>query len=106
MDRQLNITLPLTRNYTAIAALIIVISIGAFWADTLRLQEGPASEGDSSPRTVAWYVAHIAEAKAVNRTCFHSQETATTQSSEACQNAFRALELAHVSVTVHGFYAA
>jgi len=97
MYRQLNLTLPSTRNATALAGLMVAIVFGAYWADALRLQESPTSESDGSLRNVAWYVAHIAEAKAVNRTCFHSKENTTAEPSEDCQNALRALELAHVS---------
>lgn len=97
MERQLNLSLPLTRYSPALATLVVAIGIGAYWADTLKFQEDPAAEAENASRTVAWYVAHIAEAKAVNRTCFHSQEPESPQNSEDCQNALKALELAHVS---------
>ena len=90
MDRQLNLTLPWTRYVPALAALVVAIGVGASWTDS-------TAEAESSSQTLAWYVAHIAEAKAVNRTCFHSKETANLEPSVDCQNALRALELAHVS---------
>ena len=97
MDRQLNLTLPVTRYSTALAGLVVAIGIATYWANASGLQINSASEVDNSPRTVAWYVAHIVEAKAINRTCVHSQErTAVPAAPEDCQNALRALELAHV----------
>lgn len=98
MDRQFNLTPPITRYSTALAGLVVAIGIATYWTYAYGLQKGSASEADSSPRTVAWYVAHIVEAKAINRTCVHSQEkTAAPAAIEDCQNALRALDLAHVS---------
>ena len=97
MDRQLNLTLPVTRYSTALAGLVVAIGIATYWTNAAGLLKDSASEADNSPRTVAWYVAHIVEAKAINRTCVHSKEsTATSAATEDCQNALRALELAHV----------
>ena len=97
MYRQFNLTLPWTRYSPALAALVVAIGVGASWTDALNFQSDPTAEAESTSPTVAWYVAHIAEAKAVNRTCFHSKETANLEPSVDCQNALRALELAHVS---------
>ena len=97
MHRLLNLTLPVTRYSTALAGMVAAIGIATYWANVSGLQINSASEVDNSPRTVAWYVAHIIEAKAINRTCVHSQERSSVPAAtEDCRNALRALELAHV----------
>ena len=42
--------------------------------------------------SIAWYVSHISEAKAVNRQCFE-----TKADTDECRNALAALNMAHIS---------
>ncbi len=48
---------------------------------------------DAGSRSVAWYVANIHEARAMNRSCFSQGNAA----SEDCRNSLQALNISHVS---------
>jgi hypothetical protein len=97
MIKSMNLTLSHNKYSTALATVAIVIGVGAYWADVIKSQKGVATESLSTVRTVAWYVANITEAKAINRTCYHGKDPALTQESEDCQNALKALNMAHIS---------
>ena len=56
---------------------------------------GEQSKASSEAKSVAYYVANIQEAKAVNKACYVT-ESASVKASEECRNALDALNLAHV----------
>lgn len=96
MIKSMHLTPSSNKNAITVVTLAIAIGVGVYWADSIRFNESPALEASSSVRPVAWYVANIADAKAVNRACFHEKDPALTQASEDCQNAHKALNLAHI----------
>lgn len=101
MINPMNLQLPSEMHSTkrVAMALVFVFALGtvAYVAFPRNVQESAPNTEASSSRTVAWYVAHIAEAKAINRTCFKGEDSVLTQDSEACQNALKALNMAHIS---------
>lgn len=96
MINPMNLSLPSSKHSSALMALAIALGMGAYTAYALNAPDNHASSAEGQVRTVAWYVANIAEAKAVNRTCFQG-DSALMQESEDCQNALKALNMAHIS---------
>jgi hypothetical protein len=55
--------------------------------------ETPGAAADAGSKSVAWYVANIHEARAMNRACFSQGNAA----SDDCRNSLQALNISHVS---------
>lgn len=68
---------------------LLTITAFSFYMSNSSTQQ---TENVSTVGSIAWYVSHIPEAKAVNRQCFE-----TKADNDECRNAIAALNMAHVS---------
>ena len=92
-------------EYPALRQPAVILSAGLIGAG-LIFSAGMNLWGKASPeetinetgaKSVAWYVANIHQAKAVNRSCFVDNNS---PASADCQNALQALTISHVSQNV------
>jgi hypothetical protein len=101
MINPMNLQLPSEMHSTkrVALALVFVLALGvvAYAAFPRNVQESTQDIEANASTTVAWYVAHIADAKDINRTCFKGEDPLLTQDSQPCQNALKALNMAHIS---------
>jgi len=76
--------------------IIALIVIGVSMTMGVKAWNNPETPGvaaDAGSKSVAWYVANIHEARAMNRTCFSQGNAA----SDDCRNSLQALNISHVS---------
>jgi hypothetical protein len=77
-----------------VVALAILMGLYSLNQEALNFSDGDDSRSET--RTVAWYVANIKEAKAVNKICWSRSDPSLSLGSENCEMALRALNLSHV----------